>query len=183
MKRPLFLFLVLASTASVFAQEADFPNRLKSTYFEVSYQEGIGPLETARKLHLSSSSHFLLKDDSLSTSENPDEILAQAIDALFLEVSDILGMKLSQYQGKIKICHDLDALQANYLHRYNRELGTLSFYDYEGNTIYLSASHLRPGILGHEMAHAILSHFFVILPPVKVQEILAGYVEYQLNKN
>jgi hypothetical protein len=38
-------------------------------------------------------------------------------------------------------------------------------------------------VLGHEIAHAIMSHYFVVLPSEKIQEVLAGFVEYQLRKN
>ena len=37
-------------------------------------------------------------------------------------------------------------------------------------------------VLGHEIGHAVISHYFVVLPSVKVQEVLAVYVEYQLRK-
>jgi hypothetical protein len=32
------------------------------------------------------------------------------------------------------------------------------------------------------MAHALISNYFVVAPPPKVQEILAGYVEYSVRK-
>ena len=38
----------------------------------------------------------------------------------------------------------------------------------------------RKGILMHEMSHAIISRFFPVPAPVKVQEVLAMYVEYNL---
>jgi hypothetical protein len=36
---------------------------------------------------------------------------------------------------------------------------------------------------GHEMAHAAISNFFVAIPPVKVSELFAMYVEYNLIKD
>ena len=36
--------------------------------------------------------------------------------------------------------------------------------------------------IAHEIAHAIINHYFVVPPSVKMQEILSGYVEYSLNK-
>lgn len=33
------------------------------------------------------------------------------------------------------------------------------------------------------MGHALMSHYFVVQPSVKIQEVLAGYVEYQLRKS
>jgi hypothetical protein len=37
-------------------------------------------------------------------------------------------------------------------------------------------------MLGHEIAHAIISSFFIVPPPEKIQEVLAGYVDYSLLK-
>ena len=50
------------------------------------------------------------------------------------------------------------------------------------NTIYASAENFKIGVIGHEIAHAVISHYFVVQPSVKIQEVLAGYVEYQLRK-
>jgi hypothetical protein len=52
----------------------------------------------------------------------------------------------------------------------------------EGNTIYVSLKDVSLGMLAHEVAHAIISSYFVVAPPEKVQEVLAGYVEYSIRK-
>jgi hypothetical protein len=50
------------------------------------------------------------------------------------------------------------------------------------NTIYLSFNEMTLGIISHEMAHAIISNYFVTPPSPKIQEILSGYVEYSIRK-
>ena len=50
------------------------------------------------------------------------------------------------------------------------------------NTIYITAENFKKAVLGHEVAHAVISHYFVVQPSMKVQEVLAGYIEYQLRK-
>jgi len=57
-----------------------------------------------------------------------------------------------------------------------------SFYVFDSNTIFISYQDLTLGMLGHEIAHAVISGYFVVPPPDKVQEVLAGYVEYSLRK-
>jgi hypothetical protein len=37
-------------------------------------------------------------------------------------------------------------------------------------------------MIGHEMSHAIISRYFGIPAPVKVQEVSSMYVEYNLKK-
>jgi len=58
----------------------------------------------------------------------------------------------------------------------------VSFYVNDISAIYISGENFRREILGHEIAHAIINHYFVVSPPIKVQEILAKYIEYQLRK-
>ena len=50
------------------------------------------------------------------------------------------------------------------------------------NTIYVDSENININIFGHELSHAIQSHYFVVPTSNKMQEILAGYVEYQLRK-
>ncbi len=38
-------------------------------------------------------------------------------------------------------------------------------------------------LLGHEMGHVIISHYFVVPPSYRIQEVLTGYVEFQLRKS
>ena len=64
----------------------------------------------------------------------------------------------------------------------NLDLDERSYYLHETNTVYISYKDLTLGMLGHEIAHAIISNYFVVLPSAEVQEILSGYVEYSLKK-
>ena len=66
----------------------------------------------------------------------------------------------------------------NFSHVYENE----KFYFHDDKTIYISTEDLTLGMLGHEMAHAIISHYFVVPPPTKVQEVLSGYVDYSFQK-
>ncbi len=172
-KKAVFFAFFLSATSVISAQE----RRIDGTYFSIYYQTGLDPLEIARQLDFSSP-HLLTG----VYSSNPESTLAKTVDALFLEVSDILDIHLYSFKGNLRIFRDFQALNAAFYGLYRQSLKTSSFYVYDTNTIYIAADNLRVGILGHEMAHAIINHYFVVSPPVKVQEVLAGYVEYILNK-
>jgi len=105
------------------------------------------------------------------------------IDTLFSQVCDILDMQLYNFHGTIKIYRDFKQVNAIYKNLFNRELPkSHSFYAYNLNTVYISAEHFSREVLGHEIGHAVISHYFVVLPSVKIQEVLATFVEYQLRK-
>lgn len=104
------------------------------------------------------------------------------LDHFFTRVCDILDMQLYSYTGTIKVCRDPAQLQDVFRRIFGRELSAGSFYVNDLNTIYIDQQHFTPLVLGHEIAHAIMCHYFIVPPPEKVSEVLAGYVEYQLRK-
>ncbi|MEI8176206.1 MAG: hypothetical protein WCG78_05005, partial [Candidatus Omnitrophota bacterium] len=82
----------------------------------------------------------------------------------------------------IKVCRDADGLSAVAEKLFGKPIKTAGFYVFAADTLYVNADSISINILGHELSHAIQSHYFVVPPPVKIQEVLAGYVEFQLRK-
>lgn len=115
--------------------------------------------------------------------DSPKNVPAETVDALFSEVCDILDIHIYSYHGTIRIVPDQKSLKALIRQLYNVDFPERSIYIHDKNTIYISFEDLTVGMLGHEMAHAVMSHYFVVAPPAKVQEILAGYVEYNIRKS
>ena len=178
------IFLSLSSVFIFYTCYAlDFPYRFESEYFTVYHQENVDLIDVAQRVNIGPSI-YLFQDESKSIIEGsaPEDILAQSVDSLFSEVSDILDMHLYSYHGFIKICSSRKELGRVFSNIFGRELKAESFYNHAERTIYISAEGLRIGILAHEIAHAIINNFFVVLPPMKVQEVLSGYVEYSINK-
>ncbi|MBM3252877.1 MAG: hypothetical protein FJZ16_01320 [Candidatus Omnitrophica bacterium] len=180
-RKGLFFFaLLLTVTQLVFAQDDDIYKKCEGKYFIIYYQPDIDILDILQKIDFGPSLHLLNKP--VNGTKNLDVILSKTIDELFLEVSDILDIHMYSFKGNIKICRDLSTLNRIFDRIYNKNLNSPSFYINDINTVYISLADLKVGMLGHEMAHAIISHYFVVPPPMKVQEVLAGYVEYQLRK-
>lgn len=149
--------------------------------FTIYYAPELEAFSLLQELRISASDQ-VLAGGSLGRGDSPGAELAEMVDILYKRVCSILDMQLYSYKGNIKICSDKAQLGRIYSTLFGRELGQKSFYVYDLNTIYISAESFTREILGHEMAHAIICHYFVVAPSVKVQEILASYVEYQLRK-
>ena len=45
----------------------------------------------------------------------------------------------------------------------------------------MDLTQLRVGILAHEMAHAVIDHYFGVKPPKATAEILAQYVDAHIH--
>lgn len=180
----LCVILLLAGLGSVFAVEDGFlaTKKISGKYFTVFYESGVDISVLPEQLNISPSDRILVGKTAVARPFSDEEI-AEMLDILFLRVCDILDMRLYSFAGNIKICRDNARLAKVYFELFKRELNNMqSFYVYELNTIYVSAQNFKRGVVGHEIAHAIISHYFVVQPSVKIQEVLAGYVEYQLRK-
>lgn len=111
------------------------------------------------------------------------DMLGKAVDGLYREVSDILDIHIYSFKGAIKVFSDQPALARFFRQEHGMEFKERSLYHFEKDVIYISLADVTVGMLGHEMAHAIISHYFVVPPPAKIQEVLCGYVEYSLRKS
>jgi len=157
-----------------------FALELKSKYFNAHIHEGIDSYNLVKKLEIN---HFLHLDvAAFKNSPNLENILENILDEIYLEVSDILDIHMYSFRINLEVLPDKDYLGRILQERFRKEINVPSFYFYGRNTIYISAEEINSGVLGHEVAHAIISHYFVVPPPVKVQEVLCGYVEYSFNK-
>ena len=160
---------------------------VESKYFAVYGDEDFNITSFLSRLHFD---YFLHLDNILGASgpqkgagTEEKTILTKTMDAIFLEVSDILAIHMYSFQGTIKVMRDRDEVNRAFKKIFKRDFGERSFYLHPQNILYISFADLTLGMLGHEIAHAIMAHYFVVPPPVKIQEVLSGYVEYNLRKS
>ncbi len=182
----VFIFALLISQPAFFEACAvedgfGFAKVIESKYFTVYYPPELDVSGLAQKLNISASDMFLA-GKPVKKGLSSEAGLADMLDALFTQVSDILDMHIYSFRGNIKICRDFAQLKQVYKNFTNQELQAQSFYAYSVNTVYISADSFERGIIGHEVAHAVISKYFVVLPPEKIQEILSMYVDYELHK-
>lgn len=179
----ILVFLSFSCINTVLSHAADDgfvpAGKIESEYFTVSYASGVSLPELNRQIDFNISNKILAGNSSEMLFSAEAE-LVEGLDSLFKQICDILDMRIYSFHGNIKICRDYAQLNMIYRDFLNKSLGTRSFYVYSLNTIYTSADNFKLGIIGHEMAHVIISHYFPVLPSTKVQEVLAMYVEYQL---
>lgn len=155
--------------------------RIKGKHFTIYYTPQLQIANLTQQLNIRPSDKFLA-GKSIDKKLSPEGELVDMLDALFIQVCDILDMHLYSFRSNIKICRDYNHMNWIYNRLFNKDLKTRSFYVYSLNTIYISVENFKRKTIAHEIAHAVISHYFVVLPSVKIQEILAGYVEYQLRK-
>lgn len=183
MKKSLIISMVALGVLfapKVLAQEGSLSLLATGKYFSVYGSRQLDVASLLSKINFT----YLGNVDSFFGKKRSDSysLLAQAMDDLYLEVSDILDIHVYSFHGKISILPDQKSLSSVFRSYFGSSFPERSFYLHPKNTIYISYQDLTGGMLGHEMAHAIISHYFAVPPPAKVQEVLCGYVEYTLLK-
>lgn len=161
--------------AHVFAKEKIFPLLSHGNYFSIYAYSGIDSQQLLEKINFSAFSqgyNLKMQDDSIR------DILAKTFDAVYLEVSNALGINVYSFEGDIKIFPDQQSLNEEFFAIFGRDFSERAFYVHEKSTLYFSFEDLTLGVLVHEMAHMIMSNYFVVPPSEKLQEILSGYAEY-----
>ncbi len=177
----IFLVFFLGGAIFSYPQEDRLVFITEGKYFSIWGHKGLDIFDLLEKINFK----YLIHLQGLNNRnyDDPSSLLAQTLDALYLEVSDILDIHIYSFHGDIKIFPSSSEVRAVYKENFGTDFPERSFYFHQKNTIYISYQDITLGMLGHEIAHAIISHYFVVPPPAKVQEILCGYVEYRLRKS
>jgi len=140
------------------------------------------PADLIRRLNMRPSDR-LLAGEALGEKGGSGDDLPGLLDLLYVRVSNILDMHIENLKIDIKVCASYDQLKNIYNRLFGEDLQDKeAFYVHSLNTIYVSRDGFTREIIGHELAHAIICYYFVKPPPVKIQEILAMYVEYNLRR-
>jgi len=111
---------------------------------------------------------------------SPCVSVAEFLDVLRQRVQVVLGMP----DSKVKITFILHENQKD-LEKALSQVGSdhphaPAFFDPKTKTIHLRTDYITMGILGHEIAHAVLADYFVIHPTHDIGEILSQHVEKKL---
>ena len=176
-----FILIMLFSPLNVFSQEAGLSLIAESRYFSIYAPKNFDLYSLLKNIEF----EYLIHLNGLSL-ENPADslhVLTKTLDALYLEVSDILDIHVYSFHGNIKFLPNQSSVASVFKDYFDRSFKERSFYLHQRSTIYVSLEDITLGMLGHEISHAIISHYFVVPPPAKTQEVLAGYVEYSLRKS
>ena len=112
---------------------------------------------------------------------------ADTVDGIFEIAQKLLGMKKKMKKIKINLYSDDEKLYKEYLEQkdtafrgFDNARRFRAWYIHSEKTIYINVEDVDKGMLGHEMAHAIIDHYLLVRPPEKTAEILAKYVDSHL---
>ncbi|GAG58819.1 unnamed protein product [marine sediment metagenome] len=153
--------IFISSTGMAFSVDDGFvaAKKIPGKHFTVLYESGVDVPALLEQLNIGPSDR-LLAGKPTETKFSTEEELIEMLDTLFIRVCNILDMRLyNDFKGQIKICKNDDELRRVYFNFFSKELNSnFPFYIHHFNTIYVSAENFTSAAMGHEIAHAVISH-------------------------
>ncbi len=111
--------------------------------------------------------------------DNPANVKIK-VDDVMGKVQSILDMHPADLHISILLYPDHSTLDRIFRQFTSTGNTPIAFYSHKTKSIYVDISSVTDGVLGHEIAHAVINFYFVTPPPAKMQEILAQYVDLHL---
>jgi hypothetical protein len=111
----------------------------------------------------------------IPTSENTRQ-LASTMNRVCDLVPGLIGLENTKLQVNLAIVsqNELDEI---YRHIDARHATPKAFYVRLTHTIYTTKRYAKPGVLAHELTHALLDEYFAQPVPPKIAELIANYVD------
>ncbi|RJR44980.1 MAG: hypothetical protein C4576_12510 [Desulfobacteraceae bacterium] len=155
----------------------------KSRFASIHYQEP-GQLDLLARMIKPTALTASLERIFMGNQETTQEEMAgKYVDRLFLRVQALLEMPRYDMKVQIRLFRDQSELSAAFAGITSRHTHVPAFFWKETNSIYLNIEKASPGILAHEMAHAVIADFFIVTPPEKISELLCRYVDREISKD
>ncbi len=111
-----------------------------------------------------------------------DELTAK-FNAIIEQAKFVLNMYPRNLHVKVVILPTAQDCSAVFARKYGQRENKIAYYSLSENTIYISASDARIGVVAHELGHAIVDFYFAERPPYHIHELLAQSVEQHLESS
>lgn len=146
-------------------------------YFKVNYSAGVNLETIERRLKQRG---FFYGRKSPPSDVSVEVRIGYLLDRLYNRAQELLDMRPKILRLNIKIYKNRDELNDEYYKIFKSRPDYKSFYIHKYTTIYTSEEDMSDSIIIHEMGHSIVDHYFAVIPPPTVGEILASYVDMHL---
>ena len=124
-------------------------------------------------------SFFLFGGKSSLTLE---EQVQNKISSIISKVKTILEMFPDEMFFNVVLFKSEKKVQAVYRKEYGIDVNYIAFYSPMSDSIYISTDNVTLRVFAHEMAHAVICHYFDKQPAVKIHELMAQFVEAHIEE-
>jgi hypothetical protein len=179
----LWLALIPAQAGMLYGAEVQGEEGVYQSRFAVIHYHYPEQLEGfTQKIQPSALTLSINKIFMGASTASPESRTGRYVDQLFQRVQMILEMPKPDLKININLYGNQDELSEAFAAISGKTTQSPAFYWAQTNTIYVQIERISPGILAHEMGHAVIAHYFIISPPEKIAEILCQYVDKEVSR-
>lgn len=121
----------------------------------------------------------LTEKPSRASNDTEGEI-AYKFDLIFFKVQEILDMRPNGLHLNVRIYKGQDDLDRVYMEIFDQDNKFIAYYIFKLNSLFMSEEKISANVMAHEIAHCIVDHYFSVIPPTKVAEMIAQYADAHL---
>ncbi len=121
-----------------------------------------------------------LLEKPLRSAKNIEEEMGYKFDLIFYKVQELLDMRPKDLRVDVRIYRDQDNLDKIYMEIFDAQNKFIAFYVFKINTLFSCEEKISANVLAHEIAHCVVDHYFSVIPPTKVAEMIAQYADAHL---
>ncbi|MFA5317843.1 MAG: HAMP domain-containing protein [Dehalococcoidales bacterium] len=123
---------------------------------------------------------FGLSEKPIRASKDPGDEIAYKFDLIFFKVQEILDMRPRDLHLNVRIYKGQSDLDRVYVEIFNQDNKFIAFYIFKLDSLFASEEKISANVMAHEIAHCVVDHYFSVLPPSKVAEMIAQYADVHL---
>jgi len=169
----IFVLLLLFFIPGRLVPEAHGLELITTRYTTIIYEGKRQLQEYNEKVVFNKPSAFPGKPGMVTAADEAGDMT----DAVLEQVEMILDMFPTRIKITIMLLPSRADVQKMYQTLYQKQVDFIAFYAPKEKTMFLSVPDTTIRVLAHEMAHAIIDHYFKVSPPEKIHEVLSQYAE------
>lgn len=160
------------------------PRAIQTLFMRIELQDGSAADKVEKRISIKFRDVELVRRGPSLNPGGAEAKLADKADKIFLKAQKLLDMRPRRIKVRVLVLKDQGQLNRYYEQIFQRKEKEypISFYVHKYTTVFTHEGVINESILSHELAHAVIDHYFVVMPPRKVQEMLAMFVDANLNR-
>ena len=154
---------------------------IESSYATIYVDKDVDVRRVSRQINVGFARYDPIeKELFLNRGISDEERLANKIDIIVRKAKKILDMNPPGLHINIRVYETQKDLWDAYEDIFNEKKKHIAFYIHKYRTIYIPVRNVSESVLAHEIGHTIIDNYFAILPPPRIRELLASYVDLHL---
>ena len=186
---PVILFFLIFSAPAAYAAVAvngqfsdgtDWTS-VDSLYCTIFFKDGVDLAAVNRRIDTYNIDYGLNQKPAHEAEGDSGEI-AYKFDLIFSKVQEILDMRPKDLRLNVRVYRQQDDLDRVYVEIIGADNKFIAYYVFKINTLFATEEKVSANVLAHEIAHCVVDHYFSVVPPAKVAEMIAQYADAHLRE-